>query len=140
MSSEMMARIARFGVAGALATGTSALALHISITVFGMWYLAASVVGFFAGFFVSFTLQKFWTFRDTRLSVIPRQVLMYFTLLVVNLGLNTVLIYSAVEFGGLQPVVAQIGASLLIACQNFFLYRFVIFRTPDTPEVPPALS
>lgn len=140
MNSESFKRVLRFVIAGSIAAATSATALHISIVVFDLWYITASVVGFFSGFLVSFTLQKFWTFRDTRLDVVGRQVLLYLGILFINLGSNTLLVYVGVEFGGLPPVVAQIGASLLIAFQNFFLYRYLIFRVSDTHEAPSVLS
>jgi len=131
MTSESLSRIARFLIAGTLATAVSAGVLHLCVSVFGMWYITGSVFGFFAGFLVSFTLQKFWTFRDMRRDVLGSQVLMYLTLLTINLGSNTLLVYFGVEFGGLSPVVAQIGASLILACQNFLVYRYVIFRSAD---------
>ncbi|MBI5456392.1 GtrA family protein [Candidatus Kaiserbacteria bacterium] len=133
LSSEFFWRIARFVFAGGMATAVSAVVLHTSISYFGLWYITGSILGFFAGFFVSFTLQKFWAFRDTRRDVIARQMSMYFVLLIINAGTNTLLVYLMVEFGGLMPVVAQLLSSAIIACQNFLVYHFVIFRTPENP-------
>ena len=122
-------RIIRFLIAGGLATTVSTTVLHISVAIFHLWYVLGSVLGFFAGFFISFTLQKYWTFRDSRGSdVMKKQAAMYFVLLGVNLASNTLFVFIGVEYGHLPPVAAQILTSLIIAVQNFLVYRFIIFR------------
>lgn len=134
--SESRWRIVRFIIAGGAATAVSTLALQISVSVFQVWYVFGSVIGFFCGFFVSFTLQKFWTFRDTRGStVMAKQAAMYLALIAINLVSNTTFVYLGVEFGGLTPVVAQICTSLVLAVQNFLVYRFIIFRPSLAPAV-----
>ena len=136
MNRESMLRVVRFLIAGSLATAVSATVLHVCVSVFEMWYVLGSVFGFFAGFFVSFTLQKFWTFRDKRRSsVMAKQALMYLSLIMLNLLSNTALVFVGVEFGKLPPVVAQIFASLILAVQNFFVYTFVIFRGVERQDV-----
>ena len=56
-------------VARYVAVGVFAVVLDIALLFFltevaHVWYLAAAVVAFVVTFFVAFTLQKHWTFKD----------------------------------------------------------------------------
>ena len=136
MSSGTLARVVRFVIAGSLATATSATVLYVSITIFGVWYLAASAIGFLAGFLVSFTLQKFWTFRDRNTEDVTRQASIYLAILLVNLGLNTLIVFLLVEYVTFVPVLAQITASLLIACESFFVYQYLFSCRVSLTHMP----
>ena len=134
---ESVVRAIRFLISGSTSTCVSLGTLYFCNSVLGMWYLAASVAGFFAGFVVSFTLHKFWTFRDHRVdrAIVGTQLARYIGLVLFNLALNTILVYLLVEYTKLVPVLAQALAALLIACESFFAYRFIVFnRDEHLPE------
>ena len=127
-------RVMRFVAAGSLATGTSVVVLYALITFAHVWYLGASVVSFLAGFCVSFTLQKFWTFRDRAVERIGGQALLYLAIMLANLSLNTALMYVFVEHFDVPPVGSQIAASAIIAFESFFAYRFFVFWRAGMPD------
>ena len=136
LRSEGILRIARFGVSGITALCTNIAVLYALLYV-GLWYLFASIIGFLTGFIVSFTLQKFWTFRDHSTDAIRSQALIYFLIVLVNLGLNTALVYLLVENVHLRPVIAQVTSAFLIAGESFFAYRILVFRTATTENARP---
>ena len=127
MAAEQLSRVVRFIISGGLATAANLVLLALFIRVFGFWYLPSSAAAFLLAFAVSFTLQKFWTFRDRTTDRVHLQAGAYFGILVINLLINTALVYGLVEYARLWPLVAQALASLLIACESFFLYR-IVFR------------
>lgn len=128
-------QVGRFIISGASAAAVNIGTLYLLTSIFGMWYIPASAVAFLGGFVVSFTLQKFWTFADDARPFAGGQILFYFAIVLFNLGLNTVLVYSFVEYLALRPVVAQALASILIACESFFAYRFVfVHRSSQVPD------
>ena len=129
-SMQTYARIVRFIIAGSLATGTNIASLYALIHFVHLPYLLASVAAFLCGFVVSFTLQKFWTFRNKETNIIGQQALSYFLIVLANLSLNTLVVYALVEHAGVNPIIAQALASLLIALESFFAYRFLVFDTP----------
>ncbi|MBI2612559.1 GtrA family protein [Candidatus Kaiserbacteria bacterium] len=137
-SREDLFRIVRFGIAGAIATSTNIPAFLFATDVLRLSYLPASVVAFFAGFFVSFTLQKFWTFRDREMGVIGQQGLVYLFIILLNLGLNTLLVYVFVEYAGVGPIVALLVSSGLIAFESYFAYHYLVFFAPRSavPVLP----
>lgn len=124
-------KIIRYLIAG----GTAAfigLGTLFALTEFaGMWYLASSVLSFCAGFVVSFTLQKFWTFKDSRKTVIGRQLVLYLIAAGGALGINTALMYVAVDVLGLWYMLAQFFVSGTIAVVSFIVYNFLIFQKTE---------
>lgn len=128
---SILMRIVRFGIAGAAAVGTNLSVLWILLNSAGFPYLFASGIAFLSGFVTSFLLQKFWTFRDYTIVRIGHQILIYFGIVLINLGLNTVIVYILVEYIQLIPIFAQAIAALVIAFEGFFAYRFLVFRTSN---------
>jgi putative flippase GtrA len=121
-------KLFRYAVSGGTAFGTNVLFLFLFTDIFGVWYLASAVFAFILAFFVSFLLHKFWTFGDHSRDGMHAQMGGYFAVALVNLALNTLLVYVFVERASLHYLVAQMLASLLIAMESFFVYQHVIFR------------
>lgn len=126
------ARVWRFIASG----GTSAVVdlglLYVFTERLGLHYLLSAALAFIAAFFVSFTLQKFWTFQDTTTDTVHIQVSLSFTIAVINLGLNTVLMYFFVDVAGLWYMTAQIIVGILLAFESFFILKFFIFKKRAT--------
>ncbi len=118
----------RYVISGGTAALVDIVILYIATEYFGVWYLASAVFAFTLAFIVSFLLQKFWAFRDTRTQAMHGQLFSYLGVLVVNMILNTWFIYYLVEHGNQHYVIAQIISGAVIALWSFFIYRFVIFR------------
>ena len=119
----------RFLISGGLAFLTSISILYVFTDILHVWYIISSVLAFVFAFGVSFSLQKFWTFRNHNIEVLRTQMSFSFIVALINLAINTVLLYGMVEFGHLYYLVAQVIATGLIACETYFVYKHVIFRS-----------
>lgn len=112
--------------------GTSALVnfclLYFFTDILGIWYLLSSVMAFVFSFFVSFFLQKFWTFGDKNRSVLARQMALYLLIALFDLCVNTALMYVLVDMFGLWYMLAQFFVTGTIAVWNFLVYKFFIFN------------
>ena len=131
-------KVIKFIFSGGAAAFVTLLTLYFFTAIVGLWYVVSSVIGYVAGFGVSFTLQKFWAFRDKSTKKIERQAFFYGLTIVANLILNTYGIYFFVQYLDFNYLVAQIIVGLLIACASFFIYRDFIFKKPkftSNPEV-----
>lgn len=120
--------VIKFVFSGGLAALVTVVTLYFFTDIVGLWYVASSVIGFLAGFGISFILQKFWTFRDHSTDKIKSQTFFYFITIVCNLIINTYGIYVFVHYLGLFYIVAQIIVGLLIACVSYFIYGKLIFK------------
>lgn len=101
-------------------------------------YVISSDIAVAVAFFVSFVLQKFWTFAEKSIHLVKKQLAMYFVVGVVNLGINTLMMHGLVEYvlGKKHYMIAQIITSGLIAVMSFFVYQHLIFRHPLDPLTP----
>lgn len=127
MFGESHARIARFIVAGAGGAGTQLGLLYILTDILGLWYLASAVLAFVVAQGVSFTLQKWWTFRDLSRDRLAGKMAQYFMVGVSNLVANTALLFLFVEYAHLHYLAAQACTSIGIAFVSYQIYKRYIF-------------
>lgn len=120
-------QIAKFLVSGVIAATVNLSLLYTFTDIFHLWYIASSWIAFIITFFVSFALQRYWTFNNREQHLIRRQIIMYFAVAIMNVGINTALIYALVEYFQLHYLVAQFIALGLISIESFFVYKRVIF-------------
>jgi len=118
-------RLIKYVISGSISATVTLSVLYAMTQWFGIWYLFSSTVGFFVGFFVSFMLQKFWTFRNTRMDIIVAQAFLYFFILVGNLGVNALGMYLLVDILNVGYIFAEILVLALVASESFFLYMLV---------------
>ena len=122
-------RVARYLMAGGAGASVNLAALYFFTEYIGFYYLVSVAVAFFIAFAVSFTLQKFWTFKDKSTDNIHGQALMYLIVSVsTNFFLNIGLMYFFVDTLRVWYILAQVISGGLIAMLNFIIYRNFIFR------------
>lgn len=130
-------RIARFIITGALAAVVNLTVLYIATAHGHIWYLYSAMLGFITAFIASFLLSKFWTFGNRARTGTERQFILHLLVALVNLGINTSLVYLFVEAFGLWYMFAQAGAAILIAIESYIAYRW-IYRIVLHGTVPSA--
>jgi len=119
--------VIKFLLAGLTAAAVNLLVLDLLYRIFSWPIIPATSIAFLVAFFVSFSLQKFWTFRDKSRDRISKQLLGYLANGLVGLYLNGWLMKLLVEDYALWHLLAQILVSAVIALQNFLVYR-IIFK------------
>lgn len=125
------AQFARFIVAGSCAFAVNIAALYFFTDVLGIYYLFSTVMAFFVALTVSFTLQKFWTFRDHSRDHLHIQIPAYAGMQFVNVTLNAALMYVFVEYLHIWYLYSQIVISLMLAVAVFFINKSFIFKPRD---------
>lgn len=124
-------QIVKFLIAGGTGAFVDLSIYYVLTYVVELWYIASSVLSFVAAFWVSFGLQKFWTFRDKNIQKIAKQTTLYFAVAVVNLSMNTLLVYIFVDYAEINKFLSKVLASGIIAIESFLVYRHVIFAKSD---------
>lgn len=122
-------RLVRYLISGGTAAASNLIFLFILVHFFAVHYLWASVIAFIMSVAVSFTMQKFWTFQDTKMQGTSMQFGRYLVVMLVNLALNTLLMYLFVEKFGLWYLLAQFITTALVAIVGYFGYKHFVFRT-----------
>jgi putative flippase GtrA len=121
-------KIVKFVFSGGSAAAVTIISLFIFTDLFQIWYVVSSVIAFVIGFLVSFTFQKFWTFRDQRKDKIKSQATLYLISTLINLGLNTSGIFLLVHYLKFHYLIAQFFVGIAIACVTYFVYNKLIFN------------
>jgi glycosyltransferase involved in cell wall biosynthesis len=124
---RLLGEIARFLVTGGTAAAINLLLLYLFTEYGHLWYIASSILSFAAAFAVNFTLQKYWVFASMEHARIRRELPLQLIVSITNLCVNTLILYSLVEYAHLWYISAQIIASAAIAIESFLLFRW-IFR------------
>lgn len=128
MFKKFNSKITRYIISGLIAAAVDFTLLFILVDIFHVWYLASATIAFIATVCTSFVLQKFWTFEDPSRDIIKQQMAGYLVLSVINIGVNTGLMYVFVDLLTYNYIVAQLCATIIIATYGFFVYRHLIFR------------
>jgi putative flippase GtrA len=128
-------KLVRYLVSGGMATAANLIIFFLLVHFGHMYYLHASILAFAMSVTVSFTMQKFWTFRDQHLYDVHAQFARYLVVILSNLLLNTALIYLLVEKFGQWYLFAQILATAIVAVTGYFGYRHFVFRDRAAPPL-----
>jgi len=121
-------QISRYVISGSMAAVVSLSILYTLTEFFYIWYLISASVAFIGAFGVSFTLQKFWTFKNHKRDAMRKQLSFYLIVVLINLSINTLFVYLLVENADLWYISAQIVSGAVIAVESFFVYKFLIFK------------
>lgn len=119
-------RVLKFLIAGGIGLTVNLGLLHV-LVVFGVPYLTGSVTAFIVSMIVGFILQKYWTFGERSHERARKQFMLYTTLALCNLGVNTFIVYLFVEYVGAHYLIAQTIGAGSVALTSYFIYRQLIF-------------
>jgi len=126
-----MVQFLQFGLVGVSNTILAFLVYTILLKVFGVWYVAASGIGFAVGAVNGFLLNRRWTFKEhTGDSLTPVRWAVVQTC---GLGLNLALVFTFVSGLALDELLGQACATAIVTVLTFAVNRSWTFRV--TPEV-----
>jgi putative flippase GtrA len=122
----LVVQFAKFAIVGVSNTLLTLLVYTFLLKVVGMWYLAASAIGFIAGATNGFLLNRRWTFRDHVGDALTpvRWAIVQGCGLAVNEGMLYVLVHDA----HLEKVLAQLAATVIVTVTTFLANRAWTFR------------
>ncbi len=127
----------KFGVVGVSNTLITLAVYTVLLKVLGVWYLAASAIGFVVGAVNGFLLNRRWTFREhvgDALTPVRWGIVQ-----TCGLGVNEGLLYVFVHDARLDKLIAQVCATAVVTVTTFFANRAWTFRV-HPPVAVAALS
>jgi putative flippase GtrA len=117
----------KFGIVGVSNTLLTFAVYGLLLKVAGVWYLAASAIGFIVGATNGFLLNRRWTFRGhvgDALTPVRWAIVQG-----CGLGINEGLLYLFVHDARLDKLLAQAFATAVVTVTTFFANRAWTFRT-----------
>ena len=133
VEAPLLVQLMKFGIVGVSNTLLTFAVYTLLLKVFGVWYLAASAIGFVAGATNGFLLNRRWTFREHVGDLLTpvRWAIVQGCGLAVNEGL----LYLFVHDARLDKLLAQAFATAVVTVSTFFANRAWTFRTHDPVTV-----
>src|SRR6184192_1026082 len=127
VGAPLLIQFVKFGVVGVSNTLLTFIVYTLLLKVFGVWYLAASAIGFGVGAVNGFLLNRRWTFRGhvgDALTPVRWTIVQG-----CGLGLNEGLLYLLVHDARLDKLLAQALATGVVTVCTFTANRAWTFRT-----------
>ena len=118
----------KYLISGTLAAASGFLTLYLLTDILKVWYLLSSTASFVVTFFVSFLLQKLWTFRNKNFVLIYRQLINSLVYALLNLILNVIFMYFFVDILHIYYMISQSICYIVFAFVGFFVYKQFIFK------------
>jgi putative flippase GtrA len=129
--------VVKFIFAGSSAAAVDLVFLYLFYGLFKWGLVLSTSLAFILSFVVSFTLQKFWTFRNYSQKKIPVQFVLYIANAVIGLNLNGIMMHYSVNKLQFWYLFAQILVNVIIGFYNFFIYKFIVFRHKENENHRP---
>jgi dolichol-phosphate mannosyltransferase len=120
--------ILRYGISGVIGILVNLITLYLLTDLAGLWYLLSAVLAYIMSFIVAFTLQKYWTFRDTDHSRLPRQATLYLMIALGALLFDLLALYILVDIFEFWYLGSQIFVLAIIAGTSFLLNKNITFK------------
>ncbi|HTC73843.1 MAG TPA: GtrA family protein [Solirubrobacteraceae bacterium] len=122
----MLVQFIKFGIVGVSNTLLTLVVYTVLLKGFGVWYLAASAIGFIVGATNGFLLNRRWTFRDhVGDALTPVRWAIVQT---AGLAIDELMLYVLVHDAKLDKLLAQVCATAIVTVTTFFVNRAWTFR------------
>jgi putative flippase GtrA len=136
LSAPVVVQFVKFGIVGISNTVLAFAIYTVLLKVFGVWYLAASAVGFVVGAINGFLLNRRWTFAGhVGDSLTPVR---WGVVQGCGLALNEGLLYLFVDDAHVEKLLGQAFATVIVTVITFLVNRAWTFRTHHHPPVATA--
>jgi len=126
LRSPVLVQFVKFGIVGVSNTLLTFIVYTVLLKGFGVWYLAASAIGFAVGATNGFLLNRRWTFREhvgDNLTPVRWAIVQG-----CGLGINELLLYLFVHDARMDKLIAQACATVVVTLSTFFANRAWTFR------------
>ena len=117
----------KYLLSGAMSTGTHLIVLSLAYRYLDLRILTATTLAYLVAFGVSFSLQKFWTFRNKAKRYFE-QIYFYLLVGVFNLFFNAALMQALVVNLDFHYLLSQLFTSAIVALNSFLLYKYLVFK------------
>ncbi len=126
LNAHVLVQFVKFGLVGVSNTLLSFAVYTILLKVFGVWYIAASGIGFALGAVNGFLLNRRWTFKEHAGD--PLTPVRWAIVQGCGLGATLGLVYLFVDGAGLDKLVGQACATAIVTVLTFGVNRSWTFR------------
>jgi putative flippase GtrA len=122
----LVLQFVKFGIVGVSNTLIAFAVYTLLLKVFGVWYVAASGIGFAIGAVNGFLWNRAWTFKGHVGDALTP--VRWFVVQGCGLLLDLGLVYALVDGAGLDKLLGQAATTVVVTVITFFVNRAWTFR------------
>ena len=137
-TAAVLVQFLKFGIVGVSNTLLTFAVYTLLLKVFGVWYVAASGIGFAVGAVNGFLWNRAWTFKGHVGDALTP--VRWFVVQTSGLFLNLGLVYLFVDGAGLDELVGQAVTIVIVTLTTFFANRAWTFRGHDAALAASAVD
>lgn len=127
LRTPLILQFVKFGIVGVSNTLIAFAIYTLLLKAFGVWYVAASGIGFAIGAVNGFLWNRAWTFRGHVGDALTP--VRWFVVQGCGLLLDLALVYAVVDGAGLDKLVGQALTTVIVTVVTFFANRAWTFRS-----------
>ena len=116
----------RYAITGSIAFSTEYATFYLLYHIMELWYVWSNSIAMTVAFSISFTLNRFWSFKSQRNAFL--QFIMYGTLFLINVFVSNMAMLLFTDVLGVKPLLSKLIAVGIIVCWNFSINKKVIFK------------
>lgn len=120
----------KYIIVGSATTGLDFLLVYIFVEYFHIFYLLSASLSIAIIFFISFSLNKYWTFNNREAKYFIHSI-KYALSNIVSWIINLSVLALFVEVFEVWYLLAKVFATAAAVIWNFFIYRNWVFKTKD---------
>jgi len=130
---HLIRQFVKFGIVGTIGAGVDFGTLVFLHELLKINLYIANTISFSAAVLSNFTWNSLWTFRDVPSGNRPRQLVQFFIISLIGLGINQLLLFTFYDLIGLKAfrfgyLVAKAMATLIVMGWNFIGNKLWTFR------------
>ena len=126
ISRDNIQQFLKYGVTGGLAFILEYSTFYILSSIIGLWYIWSNSIAMIFGFAISFTLNRYWSFKSTANPI--KQLIKYGILFLVNLGISNLLMMLFIDVFDMKSMISKFITISILICWNFVIYKKIIFK------------
>ncbi|HHW48642.1 MAG TPA: GtrA family protein [Clostridiaceae bacterium] len=126
LTREAAEQFERYVISGLISACVEYTMLLVLTEFAGIWYILSNTIAYVSGFWLSFLLNRFWSFKSK--DNILRQLLLYSMLFICNLVLTNMLLYLLTSVTGIPYAISKIFVMGIAVLWNFIIYKKIIYR------------
>jgi len=128
---KFLQQFSKYGFVAAAAAVADWIVFGVLIEAFGVHYIYAQMASRVAGGILSFTSNKYWSFKSGRSRRFIIEGRRFLVLYAVSYSLAISLLYMFTDVLGLSPYVSKILTDVLCFMLNFLVMNHYVFHTRD---------
>jgi len=126
LNQRTLIQFMKYVITGLICIGTEFAVLYLLTDHLKWWYIYSNTTAYIAGFWLSFFLNRIWSFKST--DNLYKQLGLYAVLFCFNLLASNVIMFLFTDHFKLHYMVSKIFSTCAITMWNFVIYKKVIYK------------